>query len=166
MKPKLFQNNIAVKKSPVAGYGVFAEKEIKIGEIVEECHYVPVRNSFRHHEAITDYFFKINNSWGALILGYGAIYNHADDPNVEYVMDEILNLAIFTAVKPIAKDEELFITYGEEWFPSRARIKIEAENHRWIISFWIRRIFIVCSVIFATQQLYHYYPDLLSFLHL
>ncbi len=42
MKERLFLNKIEVKKSKISGYGLFAKKNIKVGEIIEECQYATI----------------------------------------------------------------------------------------------------------------------------
>lgn len=55
----------------------------------------------------------IQNSSGAAegsgIFPFGSLFNHSCDPNLQQIVNE--NKLIFVVVKPIAKDEQLFITY-------------------------------------------------------
>lgn len=48
----------------------------------------------------------------ATVLGYGMIYNHSENNNIEYLIDYEDLCFRFQANKPIKKDEELFINYG------------------------------------------------------
>jgi SET domain-containing protein len=115
MKKALFQNKIFVKLSPTHGYGVFAGKTFKKGDIIEECYILITKGK---DLALEDYYFDADGKY-ALITGYGVIYNHADDDNAEYKIDAKRRLATFKAIKTIKKGEEIFVSYGEDWFASR-----------------------------------------------
>lgn len=115
MKTKLFQNKLIVKKSPMHGYGVFAGKTIKKGEKIEECYIIISKGG---DKVLDDFYFDAKGKY-AVFTGYGSIYNHSDDPNADYTINIKKRKATIKAVKPIRKGEEIFITYGEEWFSSR-----------------------------------------------
>lgn len=117
MKKRLFQNKIVVKKSSTHGYGVFAEKSIKKGELIEECYILVTRGKDRK---LDDYYFDVKGKYG-IFLGYGCIYNHADDPNADYRINAKARIVTIKATKPIRKGDEIFITYGEDWFSSRGK---------------------------------------------
>jgi len=53
-----------------------------------------------------------------LVLGYGMLYNHSANPNVEYVQDEPSMLR-FRALRTVMPSEELTIDYGETWWETR-----------------------------------------------
>jgi len=110
---------IQVRPSPLGGRGVFAAKPIREGALLEEC---PVIISDVDCEEFGDYVFV----WGdgesarlALPLGYGACYNHSSDPNACWQTDEHRALMIIWAARDIAADEEILISYGPKWFPTR-----------------------------------------------
>lgn len=115
MKKILFQNKLCVKKSSTHGYGVFAEKTIKKGEIIEECYALLTKGDDTFLE---DYYFDANGKY-ALLTGFGSIYNHSDEPNADYVISKKNKLATIKADRTIRKGEEIFVSYGEEWFKSR-----------------------------------------------
>jgi SET domain-containing protein len=115
MKKQLFVNKVVVKKSSTHGYGVFAAKTFKKGEIIEECYIIISRGGDRKLE---DYYFDVNGKYG-LFTGFGIIYNHSDDPNADYHINAKRKLTTFKANRTIKKGEEIFISYGEEWFSSR-----------------------------------------------
>ena len=117
MKRKLYINDIYVKKSPRQGFGVFAGKKIRTGELIEECYYILDRG---HHKAFDTYYFDVRKK-NALLLGYGSIYNHSDEPNADYTFNMKTRIATFRAERTIQKGEEIFISYGDDWFSSRGR---------------------------------------------
>lgn len=129
MKPVLFVNHVKVRPSPIHGYGVFAEKRINKGEIVEECYFLLTQGN---EEDLEDYYFDVEGS-NAILLGYGSIYNHADQPNTYYRYDTQSRVAIITAKVSIEKGEEIFISYGEGWFESRRKSPVKPSIwHRWL----------------------------------
>jgi len=117
VKNNLFRNRLFIKKSSIQGYGVFAEKDIAAGEIIEECHTIateavcPKLNNY--------YFNSGDEKLSILALGFGSIYNHSVQPNAEYVFDRNTSLLIIKASHSIKAGEEIFISYGAEWFSSR-----------------------------------------------
>ena len=127
MKKKLFQNKIVVKKSPIHGYGVYAEEIIKKGSLVEECHVLLTRHE---DEDYMDYYFKAGSKRNAIILGYGCIYNHSETPNAELIFEADYSGANVIARAAIKKGEEIFISYGKEWFDSRDMKSKEQESKR------------------------------------
>lgn len=131
MSRRLFQNKIFVKKSNIHGYGVFADKNIKKNERIEECYFIL---SNCEDDVIIDYVFDLKGR-SALLLGYGSLYNHSEDPNTDYTLNKKRKIATFKAIRPIKKGEEILISYGEEWFSSRNKrekksSKIKKRKHR------------------------------------
>lgn len=54
-----------------------------------------------------------------MVLGYGAIYNHSSYENVWYEYNAERSAMVYSASSPIKKGDELFISYGKDWFASR-----------------------------------------------
>ncbi len=118
MKTKLFLNKIYVKKSPQQGFGVFAGKKLRKGELIEECYFILSKT--KGTQAFEDYYFDAKGK-NALFLGYGCIYNHSDDANADYVINMKTRIVTIRADRTIQKGEEIFVSYGDEWFSSRGR---------------------------------------------
>lgn len=115
MKSKLFQNKLIVKKSNIHGYGVFAGKAIKKGELIEDCYTIVTKVE---DDILGDYFFYVRGK-NAVLTGYGWLYNHSDDPNAYYVYYPKKRLMVFKAERAIKKGEEIYVSYGDDWFSSR-----------------------------------------------
>jgi SET domain-containing protein len=115
MKKKLFQNKLIVQKSSRHGYGVFAGKTFKKGDIIEECYIIITRGGDKKLE---DYYFDVDGKHG-LFTGFGIIYNHSDEPNADYYIKAKQCLVTFKANQTIPKGKEIFISYGDKWFSSR-----------------------------------------------
>jgi hypothetical protein len=115
MKAKLFQNKISVRPSKIHNYGVFADKNIRKGEIIEVCPTVEVDNN---NGKVGNYTFNITTTNQCiLVLGYGMVYNHSNSTNaIHYVEDELM---VYAAKRFIRKGEEIFISYGKNWFTDR-----------------------------------------------
>lgn len=111
----LIRAKIEIAPSPINRYGVFARENIAAGTIIEECPIIFTRNDAYS----IDYAFNWDNSMSALALGYGALYNHSENPNATYSTDKKTGIITFKAIKPIKKDEEIFVNYGKNWFPYR-----------------------------------------------
>lgn len=115
MKRKLFQNKIVVQKSNLHGYGVYAEKNIKKDELIEECYIIISKGG---DKILEDFYFDANGKY-AIFTGFGIIYNHSEEPNADYKLNIKQRYVSIKATEPIRKGEEIFISYGEEWFKSR-----------------------------------------------
>ena len=127
MKERLFLNKIEVKKSKISGYGLFAKKNIKVGEIIEECQYATIEEPIKGTISMYHYSWpksegqhhsdpEMDFSQRTIVFGYAAYYNCAktwDEKNVDWYTDHNDDVYVFKAVKDIEKDEELCIYYGD-----------------------------------------------------
>ena len=59
------------------------------------------------------YAFMIDrqNEYTGVALGYGSLYNHADNCNAAYYYDEENELMVFEALRKIHRHEEITINY-------------------------------------------------------
>ena len=102
--------------SAIHGRGVFALKNIKIGDIIEECPIIKMKlqeMTVRKHMLLNYYAFMIDeqHEYTGIALGYGSLYNHADKCNASYYYDKEKELMIFEAIQPITKNQEITINY-------------------------------------------------------
>jgi len=101
------------------GRGVFATRRFEEGELVERCPTLEVPGS-EVTGLLRDYIFdSVNDGHVVLVLGYGMLYNHSADANLEYVQDDARTVE-FYALRVIERGEELTIDYDHEWWASRA----------------------------------------------
>lgn len=100
------------------GRGVIAVAEIAKGDTIEVCPILELAEG-EASGLLDDYTVALDGSSGvALLLGYGSLYNHADEPNAEYV--EVADDAYsFVALRDIDAGEQVTISYGEEWWRTR-----------------------------------------------
>jgi uncharacterized protein len=100
------------------GRGVLAVAEIPQGETIEVCPILELADGDASG-LLDDYTVSLDGRSGvALLLGYGSLYNHADEPNAEYVAvaDDVYE---FVALRDIEAGEQITISYGEEWWRTR-----------------------------------------------
>lgn len=125
MTRKLKRNAISVRKSKTHGFGVFADKTIRKGAIIEECYCLYTHGG---DEGLEDYYFDAKaKKKGAeeyiIPTGFGVIYNHSDDENTDYNFNKRDKVMTIVADRTIYKDEEIFVSYGEDWFSERDMVK-------------------------------------------
>lgn len=108
------------------GYGVFAAKNMKKGELLEEC-YLIISNG--GDKGLENYYFDAKGKY-AVMFGFGSIYNHTDDPNADYFINRKRHVAKIKAARAIKKDEEIYIDYGEDWFQTRNKRPIPPKTKK------------------------------------
>lgn len=108
---------LAVKRGR-RGRGVFATRRFAKGEVVETCPTVELADS-EITGTLDDYVFtSVNDGHVVLALGYGMLYNHSANPNLEYVQDDASTIT-FLALRSVRAGEELTIDYGAQWWDTR-----------------------------------------------
>lgn len=112
------RQKIIVRRTPKKGRGVFALRDIKKGEIIENCPAIILTPKERKHlekTLLTYYIYPWRSTRSAaMVLGYGAIYNHSYDSNADWLQNFRTNCMVFRAVKPIKKGEEITVNYNGE----------------------------------------------------
>jgi SET domain-containing protein len=117
-----------IGQSAERGRGVFTAEPVAPGDIIEICHVIvfpPEDLDKIHATHLHDYYFLWGDKMdhGAIALGYGSLYNHAQEPNAEYELDledEVITIICLKAIQP---GEEVTIDYqpdpdykGKLWF--------------------------------------------------
>lgn len=108
---------VAPASRGIKGWGVYAARSFKKGEIVEECPVIFATDL--DNPQINDYVFGHDDKTTILTLGYGAVYNHSDTPHLSYHIDEENRLMTYVAKRPIEAGEEIFINYGDDYWTTR-----------------------------------------------
>lgn len=120
--------NVYVSNSSVGGRGVFAARDLERGQVIERC---PVLiGADMEAPILRDYKFYISDNRSAVALGYGSLYNHAQDPNASWKLRPKDRQMVFIARRPIPKGTEIFISYGNEWWDTRRDILEEKDPYR------------------------------------
>lgn len=114
-------NNLTLKKSRKFGRSVFSRKNFKTGSIVEVAPAIFVKSkSIRESSIVKDYLFASSNpNLDALTFGYGSMYNHSENPNIEWSVSLKKKNVTYKAIRPIKKGDELFVSYGDDYWTSR-----------------------------------------------
>lgn len=110
---------IANSKIENAGRGIFATRNIKIGEIIEVCPIILINEGevpYIRKTKLHNYYFmwgdEKENHKAAICLGLGSLYNHSYSPNATYkkhINDELIE---FIAITDINKDQEISVNYN------------------------------------------------------
>ena len=113
---------------------VLADADIAKGEIIEEAPVVIIPKSdmkYIDQTVLTHYEFMWNKENGeeAIVVGYGSIYNHSFDPNIEFKQNYEKKTMVFTALHDIKKGEELCSNYQQGDDP--AKIPKEYVNYKY-----------------------------------
>ena len=109
---------ITIKRTHKKGLGVFALKDFKIGEIVENCPvltFTPKERKNLEKTPLSHYIYPWKSTRGAaLVFGYGSIYNHSYSPNADWRQNFKTRSMVYRAVKSIKRGEEITVNYNGE----------------------------------------------------
>ena len=114
------RRGLVVREGP-RGRGVFANSTFAEGETVEVCPTVEISEGGGD---LADYLFESTNEGMFLVvLGFGMLYNHSSEANLDYFQGDASTLE-FVAERRIDRGEELTISYGDEWWSARGETPI------------------------------------------
>lgn len=112
------RRNVAIKRFPKKGRGVFALRNFKTGDIIENCPvliFTPKERKHLEKTLLNYYVYPWRSTRGAaLVLGYGSIYNHSYSPNADWKQNFKTQSMVFRAIKSIKKDQEITVNYNGE----------------------------------------------------
>ena len=135
-KPDLkFKWRIRLGYSDLHGRGVFATEDIKEGELIERAPLVIMAFRMNYHKdpVIWSYMFtntcpcdecKKHGGHFLMVMGYGQIYNHQDNNSAEISFNLQGETADIVALRDIKKGEEIFVSYGSNYFKTRKKIDL------------------------------------------
>ena len=112
---------VSIGASTVSGRGVFALKKIRDGDIIERCPALEVTDKDIGGELLNYVFYGSNEAARLVVMGNGMLFNHSSTPNVAYYREEteLGPELVLYALRNIRKGEELFYSYGDEWWSTR-----------------------------------------------
>ena len=105
-----------ILKDEIKGRAVFTAGDIPEGSTIEVCPLIIIPEpevEVIHKTALHDYYFR----WGkeqkqaAILLGYGSLYNHSNDPNAQVILIEQDNEILIESLRTINAGEEITIDY-------------------------------------------------------
>ena len=113
---------VEIKKSEKIGSrGVFATKDYKKNDIIEICPTITEETS-KFQGILKDYIFKYDDKISLLAFGFCSMYNHSDNYNALWTVLSKDQMK-FYATKDIKKGEEIFTSYGENYWKTRNELK-------------------------------------------
>ena len=114
------ENYISKSQIPDAGYGVYANRDYKEGDVVEINTFLEYVDN---RSGLENYVFKshMNDNKHLIVLGNGSIFNHHDNNNINYYYMPGKRFFVYKANRDIKKGEEMYINYGANWFINRQK---------------------------------------------
>jgi hypothetical protein len=114
------KDELTVAPTGEKGRGVLAGRLFDEGDLVEICPVIELSVedfSSLNATVMGNYTFDWPpDNGGAVLMGYGMLYNHSDDPNMRLGRDHENRLARFYATRRIEMGEELTFGYNVVWF--------------------------------------------------
>jgi len=117
-----FRSENYIKFSKISGYGIFAGKNYKKGDVVEICPFIEIEKKYLEAEnPLNQYVFGSHLSPSGdkyiIVFGNGSIFNHANENNTYYYHDCTGNRLLYYAAKEdITLGDELCIHYGDKHY--------------------------------------------------
>jgi uncharacterized protein len=115
-----------IKDTQRYGRGIYANREIKKGELLEICPVIVIskeEDEYLSKTNLANYYFYWGESEKAIALGYASIFNHSYTPNASFYCNSKQMVICFNAIKDIRNGEEITINYNgdpddtaELWF--------------------------------------------------
>lgn len=119
-------------KRPGGDYAIIAKTQFARGELIEVCPLVILPEIAKTVDRLKDLVFEINKDKGeyGLVLGYGSMYGHSDEANVDYAYNKRQRHMFFIANRAIKAHEELTINYGKDYWQERSNLDLmtDVEN--------------------------------------
>lgn len=112
-------DKVGVGYSNIDERGVFCTDYIKNGEVFEVAPIIVVPADSIKGGTLMDYAFKISTGEYAIALGNASLYNHRNQPAAEWKVDPVKKTISFIALRDIEPGEEIFISYGKDYWKSR-----------------------------------------------
>jgi uncharacterized protein len=104
-----------VRGSRLHGLGVFSAVGRQSGELLEVSPVLEVpaeQVQALRRTSLGVYYFWWPPDGAAVALGYGSLYNHSYLPNARYELEPDDAVIVFTALRPIAQNEEITVNYN------------------------------------------------------
>jgi SET domain-containing protein len=108
---------VVIEKSPIHGLGVFANRDIKAGEIIAESHVLLLHHNEQMPEAIATLEFPWDDEYYALCISdVGSFFNHSKDATAKVMQqNKEEQTQTFSAVSDIKKGDEVTIFYNDDF---------------------------------------------------
>ena len=115
-------NRAEYAKKPNGSYTVLAKTQYAKGEIIEIQPIIFVGLEAKAVPRLKDFIFEIDKTKGTygIVLGYGSLYGHNENPNVTFAYNSKNRQMYFIAARTIQAGEELTINYGKDYWDERS----------------------------------------------
>lgn len=104
---------IYLKNSEIHGRGVFANKDIYKGEVIEKIPYIEF-NREDQIEEFKKYTYGLTNGKLCVMISYSSFLNHSDEPNAVIKNNKNDEYLYLYSLMDIDKDEEITICYSKD----------------------------------------------------
>ncbi|MEO7045186.1 MAG: SET domain-containing protein [Ferruginibacter sp.] len=116
----MIMHSLYVGKTEKKGRGIFTNKKITAGTVVEISPVIVMEKTDRTHldkTLLHDYIFEwgVKKNQCCMALGFIPVYNHSYKSNCEYFMDFEEESIFVKTVRVIKEGEELTINYNGDW---------------------------------------------------
>ncbi|NTV61624.1 MAG: SET domain-containing protein [Chlorobiaceae bacterium] len=119
--PREPERFVKIAASRVSGRGAFALNSMNSGTVIERCPALEVNDCDIGGELLNYVFYGKEETTRLVVMGNGMLFNHSNEPNVAYYREETTlgpELVLY-ALRDIKKGEELFYSYGDDWWKTR-----------------------------------------------
>ena len=115
-------NRVEYSKKANGSYCVLARTQYAKGEIVEISPVIFVGLEAKAVPRLKDYIYEIdkNKQIYGIVLGYGSLYKHNENPNITFAYNKQNRQMYFIAARTINAGEELTIDYGKDYWAERS----------------------------------------------
>lgn len=109
--------SLDVRHSPGRGKGLFASRDIRDGDLLDEAHVLTWPAGALGGHELDRYCFAWPGDREAVAFGRISLVNHSSAPNARIEIDEPAGVIRLRAARTIAADEEITFDYGcDLWF--------------------------------------------------
>jgi len=123
-------NRIEYTKRPDGSYTITSKTSFAKGEVVEICPIMILGIEAKAVNKLKDIIFEldIQKEEYAVVFGYGSLYRHSTDANLEYAYNRGSKQMYFIAKRFIKLGEELTINYGASYWQERSNFNLIANQ--------------------------------------
>jgi SET domain-containing protein len=104
-----------IKSAGKKGRGAFAVHDLRNNEIIEVAPLIvlhPQDSKLIADTLLNSYVYGFGRNQVAIALGHASLYNHSNEPNAKFSIDEDKKTITIITLRAIQKDEEILIHYG------------------------------------------------------